>query len=303
MIKNYFKILSVTLALLMALSSVSEFAHDIVEDVEEIAIHEIEWYDDVLCFFRQTDTYTVNASAYDGIINFNLVYANDDSTIYQALLDQESFSPLTEASVWEAVCDSAMQVMEPLHFELAVETQSSEFNVQPCASVTFKELLLEELEALYGEANTVTTIGAGEIDASLYATIKEYYDPYTECVMRKTSIAGMTVQAFATVLGIKSSILGALLMLSATAICPTSTAVCVYYCTAFYERVGIVEGTPYYRAYHTIIHKAICDPTNIENSVVVMDTEPYQDMYDPSSNIFNSLSQMIAQTKIVYEAN
>lgn len=259
--------------------------------------------DGISCYFESDDVKTINAAILNGKIEIDMVYQEENTTLHHAELALEEFTNVNFADVeeWNVVIQAA-EGRFSAEQNLMIDTTSA---VAFFASNSISDLFLDEMESIYGEGNTKRVEGTSRISSSplLYATITEYYDPYVEYAGQKTSTRNLTVQAFAILLGVAPSVVCQAFGVALSATFPAQTSASLYNCVAYYEKVGTVSGTPYYRAYHEIRHLGVLDPENLHGDIVAMDSNPKHEFYDPSSSIYNSYEKMVECTKTAYEQN
>lgn len=120
-------------------------------------------------------------------------------------------------------------------------------------------------------------------------------DVYFDCELH--SPYGATLQAFASLVGVKYTVLGEILGMVAGEIVPTGTGVLRYICVALFSKDGRIGGSTYYDAVHQIIYYGI-DYAN--TSSYALDNSPISNTYSPSQSIYNSNSTILTNTFNAY---
>lgn len=295
------RILSVALSLLFALNLMMWCAPktQALDSASYNGETDIFTVDGILSYFKSTNEYTVNATLNDEVILFSFAY-RDRFQVFEMEIPITDLGltreDLNTISNWNAVFDVAIKSIPSLDDILS---SSDDISLRPIPDAMINDTdadLLAELRSLYGSPYN-HQVGYGQY-SGYWVTVRESLEFRIEFAGQGVSIGGKTLQAAASLIGIRWPVLGTLLGLAADALVPANTSVNLYDCMAYLGRMGDINGTTYYADTHTRIHRAF-DVINEPNDVK-MDLEPYIDYYYDSEDNFSGVQTIIRNTVEAY---
>ncbi len=108
-----------------------------------------------------------------------------------------------------------------------------------------------------------------------------------------------TLQAVATLLGCKYTLLGVFLGIGIDELVPAGTEILYYVCYFIESRQGRIGGAGYYTVEHQIAYPAF-DNANVSNSTEIFFDDPIYDIYTVSQSIYNSVSKIAENAVYIY---
>lgn len=253
----------------------------------------------LLSYFEKNDKWTINAIVRDSeTIDFSLSYNNSTDTVYTATVSYRNLNideeDLYSSATWNRIRDFALTLMTPNIVAQNSLLPSSSAPITPYGNSNSR--LVEKMRYIYGN-DYRKSIASGYQSGATIVVYESFYVQVKFSHMR-TSAAGCKLQAFATLLGVKYTLLGGFLGLVFGETVPTDTSIAVYDCYASTYRDGQVKGVTYYSTVHHIIHTAIEDLNSTQDPA--LDVNPSNDYYYPSQSVYNSTSKIIDETGAAY---
>ena len=301
-------LLCIVLSLLFLSNSFSIMAASSQKMIDDTKVvhRKVYVYDGQICYYEKSFERTINSMVIDGFIEFNMAYTDDLNHIYQAKLPVHSYVQLEEQLLniehWEKICEDGLRIAECSDVAVSgqIETISLATTTTRSSDAGVLSYFHSELESLYGPSGTERRIGTRLYDsvAHLFVTVNEHYTAYVGYEGQVQNLWGVAFQVAATILGLNYDMAGLLLGIGVGQLVPTDTEVAMYSCTALYERIGTLGGTPYYVTSYIRAHRAY---HNTSNDELVFDSDILNQYYVPSSTVYNSFDKICEYTIAIYE--
>ena len=244
-------------------------------------------------YFVKDDYRTINALLFDDYVNCNIVYQDNPLTVHVVNLQiNDEFHSTYSINDWLSYISQAeneIHAHQDTIFRATVDCSNH------CSRNTNDDLhyILNSIVGNDYSNSYISSKTQNGITAYLYGNLET--DVYFDCELH--SPYGATLQAFASLVGVKYTVLGEILGMVAGEIVPTGTGVLRYICVALFSKDGRIGGSTYYDAVHQIIYYGI-DYAN--TSSYTLDNSPISNTYSPSQSIYNSNSTILTNTFNAY---
>lgn len=274
-----------------------------VENNDEPILREVYEFDGYSLYYEHNNNYTINAILREAYVEYCMAdHVTGQLFCKHIPIDGATALLLAEEDVvaWETVCDQAEESVLVMYEETNIVDTELVINPPVVAGVqnTYADLV-ELMEEEFGSQLHPYRFYDSAVSDGILVSVYESCEYDIIFQDRLDNNVNRTLQACATLIGCKASLLGAFLSLAIDEIVPAGTSILYYVCYFIESRQGRIGGTGYYTVEHQIAYPAF-DNANVSNSTEILFDEPIYDIYTDNQSVYESVSKIAEKTVYIY---